>query len=284
MDHQLKYTAIIVIYNKSVADSVTCDCIDKLKSIDLDVLIVDNSTSDYNNAIECEKRHYKYISMGGNKGLSKAYNVAIDNSEADILIFFDDDTEISEDYFTVLKESVNNNWDIDIFAPIVYGQDGVIYSPNEFNFLRNKFISSPQEEINPEKFNAIASCLAVRKKVFESYRFDETLFVDQVDQYFFCQQRSFGRKFMKINTSICQNFYQRGEILTPEAGWRRVRLRLVDVMRHAKLMQERQYYILGFIKCVGLSVQIAIKTKSINVLLKGMVLSVRLLFNTPMTN
>ena len=187
--------------------------------------------------------------MNGNKGLSKAYNAAIDTIEADIVILFDDDTNVTAEYFRTLNDAVIENPNIDIFAPIVYGQDGMIYSPNEFNFLKNHFISSPDQAIDPNKFNAIASCLAIRMKVLKNYRFNELLFVDQVDQYFFYEQRKLHRTFMKLDTIISQNFYQRGTKLTAENGWRRMKLRIKDIMRHAKLMGGIRYKVLGFIKC-----------------------------------
>lgn len=279
----LKYAAIIVVYNKTIQGSITCESIKKLSDADINIVIVDNSEKEYGNAAVCKRLGYQYISMGGNKGLSKAYNAAIDEIDSDVVILFDDDTHVSEEYFEALNEAVNNYPEIDIFAPIVYGQDGVIYSPNEFNFLRNHFISAPEQEVTQNSFNSIASCLAIRRKVFNEYRFNETLFVDQIDQYFFCEQRKMGRKFMKLDVKITQNFYQRGTNLDAKAAWNRVRLRLIDVMRHARLMGKLEgrgalkYKMLGFVKCCGLSAQIAKKSKSIGVLFKGSFLSLKLL-------
>lgn len=281
---RIHYAAIIVVYNKQIRDSITCEKIKHIPNLDIEVIIVDNSEKDLGNGLVCASHGYKYLSMHGNKGLSKAYNTAIDNTNADMLIFFDDDTEINSNYFETLNDAVVNNENVDIFAPIIYGQDGVIYSPNEFHFLRNHFITSPDQNVSQERFNAIASCLAVRKRIFDGYRFNERLFVDQIDQYFFCEQRRLGRKFMKINAVVRQNFYQRGEVLTANNGWRRVRLRMIDVMRHARLMGETKYKLLGFIKCCGLSMQIARKCKSVNVLIWGLLLSCKLVFVIPENN
>lgn len=274
----LKYAAIIVIYNKNIKDSITCRSIKDINDFNIEVVIVDNSEVDFHNNEVCKSLGYTYISMNGNKGLSKAYNVGIDKTQSDIIILFDDDTFVNKDYFYVLNKAVNDYPEVDIFAPIVYGQDGVIYSPNEFNFLRNHFIDNPNQPISQNKFNAIASCLAIRRRVFDNYCFDESLFVDQIDQYFFCEQRKLNRKFLKLNVEIHQNFYQRGENLDPGAAWNRVKLRLVDVMQHAKLMGGVKYRILGLMKCCGLSLQIAKKSKSIQVLFKGIFLSFKVFF------
>ena len=273
-----KITAAVVIYNKEISESITCMRIKELEK-DIDILVIDNSEKNNENKEYCVTHNMRYISMDGNKGLSKAYNVAVKNAgNSDILALFDDDTEITSDYFRTLRKAIIDYPDIDIFAPIIRGQDGVIYSPNEFNFLRNHFISSPDQEVSQDAFNAIASCLAIRMRVFENYHFNEKLFVDQVDQYFFCEQRKLGRKFGKLDVEILQHFYQRGTTLTAEAGWRRLRLRVADIFRHARLMGGGKYIFLAFVKCCGLGVQIGRKSKSIGVIVKTGLLSCKLLF------
>ena len=275
---KIKTTAVIVVYNKEITQSITCE---KIWAMDqsIDILVVDNSDRLNTNKDYCRSNEIRYISMDGNKGLSKAYNTAIDNSrDSDLIVLFDDDTEITEEYFAKLDQMVDKYPDVDIFAPIIRGQDGVIYSPNEFNFLRNHFITSPKQEVSQDSFNAIASCLAIRTRVFENYRFNEKLFVDQVDQYFFCEQRKLGRKFGVLDVEIVQNFYQRGATLTPDAGWKRLKLRIVDVFRHARLMGGAKYILLAFVKCCGLGVQIGKKCKSLSIMIKAGFLSLLLLF------
>lgn len=92
--------ATIVIYNKSIENSITCKNILSFNEDLIEILIVDNSTSNYGNKAYCENKNIKYISMGGNQGLSKAYNAAIDLSkDKDVIILFDDDTDVTKQYF-----------------------------------------------------------------------------------------------------------------------------------------------------------------------------------------
>lgn len=266
----LKMTIIIVVYNKEIQASIACCSLLEMGLSNLDILIVDNSDIKTNNEDYCCKNKIRYLNMGGNAGLSKAYNRAIDASmSSDIYVFMDDDTEITPQYFSALAIALKQNPETDIFAPIVFGQDGVIYSPNEFRFLKNRFKSCIEDKVQTEKFNAIASCLAVRARVFSAYRFDESLFVDQVDQYFFCQQRKLKTRCMELEVVIQQNFYQRGETLSAQAGWSRLKLRIVDVMHHAKLMGHPKYLFLGYIKCCGLGVQIGRKSHSLGIVFKA---------------
>ena len=101
-----------------------------------------------------------HICMGGNVGLSKAYNYALsilnDKSEDDIVIWFDDDTPVKQEYLDCLKNKVVDKT-FDVFVPVIYGQNGVIYSPNESGWLKGKYIKSLEQQIPQNKFNAINS-------------------------------------------------------------------------------------------------------------------------------
>ena len=267
--------AAIVVYNKKISDSITCKNISSMKHVDVSTLIIDNSDLDIDNLSCCAQYGFQYLSMHGNKGLSKAYNVAVSyaQNKYDIIVFLDDDTDITEEYFLKLDAAIKQHDNADIFAPIILGQDGVIYSPCIYHFLKNKFIKTKDDYIPQEKFNAIASCLAVRMKVFSDYRFNETLFIDQVDQFFCYEQRQKGRTFVKLDVVIKQNFYQRGKDLSPIAGWNRLKLRIVDIIRETRLMNGYKIKCLGLIKCYALSFQIAKKCNSITVLVKALYLS-----------
>lgn len=277
---EMKIVTAIVIYNKKISESISCKRIEEIKNDQIEILVIDNSEYDLGNREYCEQKNYNYISMNGNSGLSKAYNAAIEKSKnKDIIVLLDDDTEITEEYFNELIIQGNLKEDVDIFVPIIYGQDGVIYSPNEYGFLRNHFIKSGNQEIRQELFNAIASCMAIRMRVFNDYQFNEELFVDQVDQNFCYDQRKLGRKFDKLNVKIVQNFYQRGENLSPEAGWKRLKLRITDIMRQTELIGGKKIKFWGFIKCCGLGVQIGEKSRSLGVCIKAIALAIKLFFS-----
>lgn len=276
-----KILILVVIYNKYITSiEANINVFKSISCFDKSILIVDNSdknnqkaeyeTIEKANREYCENNGLLYYNMNGNKGISKAYNKAIEelfdnNAKYDFLIIFDDDTPINNEYFEALNKYENEHPDIDIFVPIVYGQDGVIYSPNEFNFLKNKFIKNPNDSVSQDKFNAIASGLAIRSRVLENYRFNERLFVDQVDQYFFCEQRRLKRKFYKMDVIIHQNFYQRGNDIDPSYAMQRIKQRINDIYIHAYLMGKKKYLFLAIIKNFGLCLQISLKTKSFKV-------------------
>ena len=59
---------IIVIYNKNVRDSLTYQCLKKQD--DLQIIVCDNSTKDFDNKKFVENDGFYYVNMHGNAGLS----------------------------------------------------------------------------------------------------------------------------------------------------------------------------------------------------------------------
>lgn len=270
---------VIVVYNIKISNSISYQ---KLRTTDyynnLHLIIVDNSEMESDNEHFCNDIKVDYINMHGNKGLSKAYNAAVNRAIMDdAIVLMDDDTEITNEYFIELYKSMKDYPEVDVFAPIVYGQDGRIYSPNEYGFLRNHFISNPRQSIRKNLFNAIASCLAIRMRVFANYRFNEYLFMDQVDQNFFNDMRKQERLFQILPVYIHQNFYQRGDRLNSDDAWKRLSLRIKDIIRQGK-MYGKGYPLLSWIKCLGLGVQIGKKSMSVMVILRAWILCTIMLF------
>ena len=268
---------VIVVYNKDIENSSVCMRLREKENIK--VLVVDNSDIENHNEEYCRQNKIDYLSMGGNKGLSKAYNTAVDYCHnADAIILLDDDTDVPDEYFSKLGQALVDHSDTDIFAPIIKGQNGVIYSPNNYCFLKNQILSSPLQQIKQERFNAISSCLAIRTRVFENYRYNEKLFVDEVDHCFCREQRDRHRKFEIIDVVINQNFHQREAKVVPEKAWKREKIRITDIFRHARLMGRKIYIILAFVKGCGLGLQIGKISRSPIVAVKAIGLSCMLVF------
>lgn len=270
------FLCVLVIYNCSLNESKAYISIKKIVDHHIKLVIVDNSTifdlKCYNKK-KCHNECDQYIDMQGNCGLSKAYNSVLvtieDFNNTDLIIWFDADTTISQDYFNKLKRTSVDNKDTEIFAPIVQGQNGKFYSPNEACFIKNKQMKYIGDNINMKKFNAINSGLAVRQCVYSDYRYDERLFLDQIDQNFFDIQRSKKRKFVVIDTVIQQNFSQRNSDIVAENAWLRLELRICDYIKYSKLKNNPIYIFLGFAKCFGLGIQFAIKVRMFEYILKS---------------
>ena len=190
-----------------------------------------------------------YHSMGENVGLSKAYNYALsilkNKSEDSIVIWFDDDTPVTQEYLSCLKDKSKDKT-YDVFVPVIYGQNGVIYSPNEKGWLKGKYIKNAKQKIPQNKFNAINSCLAVRLKAYKGY-----------DDF-----RNKGIKFCVLPVKISQNFFQRSENQDVQKYWTRFKIRIKDTLYYSQL-EGISHMIGGYIRIVGWSVIYGLKLKSI---------------------
>ena len=257
-----KIYAVIIIYNSEISESRSCLNISGIVDHDIKVVIVDNSTVINNNKKLAIEKDWYYISMNGNAGLSKAYNKVLDNITGDgVVIWFDDDTDVTQEYFDVLEKALDDHPDCDIFAPMIQGQDGRFWSPNESRFLKNKQLKNKNSRIDNRRFNAINSCTAVRLKIYDNYRYDETLFLDQVDHNFFEDQRQLHRNFCKLNVIIHHNFSTRSKMRSIDQVKARYSIMIPDFLRYCKKKKVR--YALGWVKVAGWGVREGIKYRNI---------------------
>ncbi len=190
--------AMMVVYNKNVEDSLSYQSVKRHPLIHL--IVCDNSTKDFHNKEIVEKDGYTYLSMHGNVGLSKAYNAALDSIQKKdgYVILMDDDTNFPDRYYDCLFSSIR---DADIYLPIVECDRGMI-SPCVFERGMAKMAKSLS--IPKDKMSAINSGMCIHLNVFETYRYDEGLFLDYVDHKFMHDHRK--DKIEILNTKIVQQF------------------------------------------------------------------------------
>lgn len=179
---------IIVVYNMNCEDSAAFNSL--AQSQVKNVMICDNSTKENNNEEACEKHGFHYIDMGGNMGLSKAYNRAIEQipKSGKIICLFDDDTDIHS-YFDKVLAYLNKN-EADIYVPIVTDEMGIlspcIATKNDFKRFKN----TDEMTSSVHSISAINSGMAIRSEIFENYRYDELLFLEHIDHDFMRTMRA----------------------------------------------------------------------------------------------
>lgn len=205
----------VIIYNKNICDSITCTELGNIIKNEK-VIIVDNSEKENDVENMCIEKNWIYIPMNGNKGLSKAYNAIIDYIkkkedylEDDAIILLDDDTKITNEYILKLKKMLRIHKDINIFMPIIKDKNDIIISPSKYTKIKINRIRSydSAKDIKQKNFLAINTCLAIRMKIFNNYKYDTKLFLDQVDNQFFYDMRKKREKFFCINSVIKQDFF-----------------------------------------------------------------------------
>lgn len=257
---QNRIYAVVCVYNQSIEDAKTCI---NLKSIayefKINVIVADNSDKSYGNYEKCRDNGWIYLSMGGNVGLSKAYNRVLDHlkDKKGVVVWLDDDTDITRQYFEVLISKLISE-DADIYVPIIIGQDGKVHSPSETGFIRDKRLKNAFSDIDVSRLNAINSCTAVRLTVYENYRYDETLFLDQVDHIFFADQRKLKKIFYKLDVVIHHNFSME-ENMSLEATKIRYSIMIPDFLTSYKKTRFRVF--VGYIKILNWGINLTIRYK-----------------------
>ncbi len=184
------FFAVMVICNRKIDDSTTYNCLKACPQVSLTVC--DNSTEDYGNS-QVVADNIGYISMGGNVGLAKAYNKAVDALKGNdgYVCLFDDDTSVESDYFELLDAEIEKS-NADILLPVVLDETGIM-SPCAIDGVLTRRING-LNEINENNISGINSGMAIKLSVFERYRYDENYFLDFIDHAFLRDMKKEGKK------------------------------------------------------------------------------------------
>ena len=205
----MKICAAVVLYNKSCRDSLTCQTLLRFGAKAINPLILDNSTRELGNAAFCEAQGWRYLNMGGNTGLSKAYNRALElfrTENVDLVVWADDDTVFPEVYASTLETAAKAHPEAMVFLPVVMSGETIV-SPalyGKYHIARTPSI----EALSGRELTAINSGMAVRLSAYDNYRYPEEMFLDYLDHDFmrYCREKHFP-VFVLRNTVLKQSFF-----------------------------------------------------------------------------
>ena len=226
----------VVVYNKCCKDSVTCHTLMAQTCKGFDIYIVDNSTKDYNNEEYCREMGWKYVSMHGNAGLSKAYNhmLGLLANTSGYVVWCDDDSSFAENYAETTLRYINRyHEEFQVYAPLVYAGEK-IYSPNTIKPDGFAKRLASLDELDKDRIAAINSGLVVSLDAYKNYRYDIGMFLDYIDHDFslFCLKNGIRIKFMK-HSVIHQNSFFEGKP-SPEKLKMRRKIYKNDFLRFVK--------------------------------------------------
>lgn len=221
----MKYTLddlyiIIVLYNLNYQKSPSLMAV---LDRGINIIVCDNSTDDYGNQVLREKNKVIYLDMQGNKGLSQAYNRAVERVPANKLVMLlDDDTVMDEQVVTALVKQANEG---DVFVPVVYDDYGIL-SPSKKGLGGYRRFKS-KSEIGG-RISGINSGLVINSNVFLNYKYDENLFLDYIDHSFFDRMYQQGKRIVVLESiELHQSFSQKTD--SYEAAVRRLRILKKDL-------------------------------------------------------
>lgn len=204
----MKFDVIIVVYNKSVCDIVSLTHLENDSRV-AKIVVCDNSDASNNNAQEVKShKNLEYLYMNGNKGLSTAYNCAVNFCNSPYICMLDDDTVLPEDFFEKAAIWCKENADADILLPLVYSEERLL-SPcrNEKGWFHS-FESA--KEISGD-FSGINSGMIIKRCIFDNYRYDQKLFLDYIDHSFICDMRKANKKILVMNDIVLKQSFSRKE-------------------------------------------------------------------------
>ena len=219
--------AIVVTYNVRCSDSKTCQSLAKQTSHDFDVVVYDNSVRDFGNQEFCDNHGWIFLGGAGNKGLSVAYNAAIDflcqDGASGWICLLDDDTSLPENFMQRMSEYSAANYSSDVLLPILW-QSGKIISPCRIH-RKNRYFSSIEECMNTEPYElqAFNSCMTIKLSAFVDYRYDERIFLDGVDHAFLRDMKNKG-KLITVVPIECEQRFSGGEKEPKNAAISRFRI------------------------------------------------------------
>ena len=204
MDNAPSIDAVIVLYN---SDLKAVKALDTLLGHPLvrSVVVCDNS-DDGENHLVVKKRSDRVhaFNMGGNAGLSKAYNFAISKCSSDYVLILDDDTELPSDFFTLVAKHIEDD-SADVYMPLVYSSE-IMMSPCGKNGRRFVALNGP-EEFPGKTLSGINSGVVVRRSVYDRVTYREDLFLDMVDHAFFDDVRTGGfRVSIMSDVALSQDY------------------------------------------------------------------------------
>lgn len=172
-------------------------------------LIYDNSPTRINGKYKSSL--IDYFGDGINRGVSSAYNYGCKLAEEKgfkYILLLDEDTILEENFFKKLSCAIENNDDIDVFAPSIYYQEGKPFSPSICSLLKIKGVDLTANHSYPlTKYMPVNSGTCIRISVFKKANgYKEAIKMDFADFDFFQRLSSISSHFMLIESKAYQNF------------------------------------------------------------------------------
>jgi rhamnosyltransferase len=203
----MKIYSIIVCYKPDVHNlERICKAI---LSCDTNVILVDNTENCYiqniSNSLDVE-----LISLNENLGIAKAQNIGITlaiEKGAEIVVFFDQDSEIENDFIRKLTHKMDNNVP-DVVSPVFYdkniGFKFPSYRLNKFGLLKQFDVVDDQQDYEVDV--VISSGSAVSKVTFDIVGLmNEDYFIDFVDTEWSLRCRAKGIPIRVIPSAIMKH-------------------------------------------------------------------------------
>ncbi len=198
-------SVVAVSYNSKISDipvikeALSCGLVK-------DLVLCDNSTMEMGNAEAARELGIGYVSMGGNRGLPKAYAAGVSRCAGDVICLFDDDTEVDENYFRAVASLLGSGKSWDIALPLVLS-GGHVLSPCVFKGYRSRAFASAKSVHEDPFLSGINSGMAIKSPLLQEVKHDQSLFLDFVDHRYIADARDAGASVVYLEGPVLKQDY-----------------------------------------------------------------------------
>lgn len=198
-------SVVVVAYNSKISDipvikeALSCGLI-------RDLVLCDNSTMETGNAEAARELGIGYVSMGGNRGLPKAYAAGASRCAGDVICLFDDDTEVDDSYFRAVASLLGSGKSWDIALPLVLG-GGHVLSPCVFKGYRARAFPGAESVREDPFLSGINSGMAIKASLLNRVKHDQSLFLDFVDHRYVADARGAGASIVYLEGPVLKQDY-----------------------------------------------------------------------------
>tara|TARA_Y100001970_G_scaffold291287_1_gene427862 strand:- start:1089 stop:2123 length:1035 start_codon:yes stop_codon:yes gene_type:complete len=203
----IKVSIIIPHYNNKTIISNCLNSLCKLSFKDLEIIVVDNNSSDDSiDYIRTKYKDIKIISSSNNLGYAGGCNLGSKNAQGEYLLFINNDTEHEYNFIEPLVEKLDSDNNISSVQPkikniknkIKYdyaGACGGYLDYLVFPYTRGRIFNTienddGQYDNSVQIFWASGATFITRKKIYDKIQgFDEDLFahMEEIDYHWKCQ-------------------------------------------------------------------------------------------------
>lgn len=190
---------IVPIYNQGIWDTPVVKRY--AGDVSVNLYVCDNSvaadTRSQNARTADIIKNLTYIDMGGNRGIARAYNSALNRISGSIICVFDDDTVPSDNYMDVVRRCVVEEG---VYLPVVRNSSRILSPLNTAGPA-----IYPVKDLKNVKFatcSAFNTGMAYTASVAKRIGYDESLFIEFVDHDFCRRAHEAGIKFHLMEEAV----------------------------------------------------------------------------------
>jgi hypothetical protein len=115
-----KVSALVVSYNRRALLRRALEALERSEAREtLEIVVVDNGSTDGSQQIESEFPHARFIRIPRNFGLTKALNLGVRGSEGEYIFFLHEDTEVFPETARLLGELLDSQPDAGAVCPLL---------------------------------------------------------------------------------------------------------------------------------------------------------------------